>query len=42
MFLGWKIQYNENFYTTQSNLSFNVIPLKQLIAVFTQLEQIIL
>ena len=39
MFLDWKNQHCGNDYSTQSNLQFNAIPIKLLMAFFTELEQ---
>ena len=42
MFLEWKNQYCENDYTTQSNLQIQCNLIKLPMAVFTELEKIIL
>ena len=39
MFLHWTDKYCENDYTTQSNLQIQAIPIKLLMAFFTELEQ---
>ena len=41
MFMGWKNQYNENEYTTQSNLQIQCIPIKPPRVFFRGLEQIL-
>ena len=41
MFMGWKNQYSENEYTTQSNLH-SMQSLSSYLVFFTELEQIIL
>ena len=41
MFMGWKIQYSENEYTTQSNLQIQCNPYQATDGIFTELEQII-
>ena len=39
MFLEWKTQFCENDCITQTNLRFNVIPIKLLMVFFTELER---
>ena len=39
MFLGRENQYCENDYTTKHNVRFNVIPIKSLMTLFTELEE---
>ena len=39
MFLDWKNQYHENYYTTQSNLQSHAILIKLSMAFFTELKQ---
>ena len=41
MFMGWKNQYSENDYTTQSNLQIQCNPYQATSGIFTELEQII-